>query len=99
MWYQTSCIAEDFSVSGHGIDCAVIGTENKDKRLLVTLITVRIMLLAQDLANTFLFPKGRLQTIVLLSNNKLQCVCPWIKVKEGVCNCVVLPLPFLCYYH
>jgi len=51
--------------------CAVTGTENKDKRLLFTLIIVRIMLLAQNLANTFLFPKGGLQTVVLLPSNQV----------------------------
>lgn len=71
MWYQTSCIAVDFSVSGHRIDCAITGTENKDKRVLVTLVIVKVMLLAQTLANTFLFPKGSLQAIVLLPNQEV----------------------------
>lgn len=71
MWSQASCIAVDFSVSGRGIDCVRTGTENKDKRLLVTLILVRMMLLAQDSANTFIFSKGGMQTIVVLPNKQV----------------------------
>lgn len=83
MWYQTPCIAVDFRVSGHGINCAITRTENKDKQLLITLVIVRIMVLAQDLANTFLFQREVYRSLCFYLTNKLHCVCPWIKVKEG----------------